>query len=101
MSEERKPARLDFSTFRPRHETARDLERDRDAVEAGKRHGFTHGASYEKIDGRTLRRKGKVQLNIKVSPAVQREFKLLAARFPDADACMAHLLKLHRDASQG
>ena len=97
MPEERKAARLDFSDFKPRASgpTVDPLTQQR-AIAEGKRVGFTARDEMARVDGRTLRRKGKVQINMKVSPIVQRELRLLIAEFPDADACMQHLIALHR-----
>ena len=35
-------------------------------------------------------------MNMRVSPGVQHDFKLVVAEFPDADACLAHLIGLYR-----
>ena len=95
MAEERKVARLDLAGFKPRTAPAMDPAQDRAAAAAGKQHGFA-GREAEKIDGRTLRRKGKTQMNMRVSLGVQNDFKRLVAEFPDADACLAHLIDLYR-----
>ena len=97
MSDERKAARLDFSDFKPRTAPASvDPVTQHRAITEAKRVGFTARDEMTPIDGRTLRRKGKVQLNMKVSPAVQREFRLMVAEFADADACLHYLITLYR-----
>jgi hypothetical protein len=97
MPEDRKPARLDFSEFKPRTAPAAvDPVTQHRAVTEAKKVGFDARANLMHIDGRTLRRKGKVQMNMKVTPAVQQELKLLIAEFQDADACLRHLMDLHR-----
>ena len=99
MADERKPVRLDLGGFKPKVAPKVDPAQDRAAVAEGKRLGFTGRGEAEKLDGRTLRRKNKTQMNMRVSPAVRRDFLVLAAEFPDADACLAHLIELHRKAS--
>lgn len=96
MAEERKVARLDLSSFKPKTAPIVDPVLDRAAIAEGKRLGFTGRGEAEKIDGRTLRRKGKAQMNMRVTPGVQHDFKLVVAEFPDADACLAHLIDLYR-----
>lgn len=97
MAEERKPARLDLSSFKPKTAPMVDPAQDRAAVAVGKQLGFSGRAeAAEKIDGRTLRRKGKAQMNMRVSLGVQNDFKRVVAEFPDADACLAHLIDLYR-----
>jgi hypothetical protein len=96
MAEERKTARLDLTGFKPKAAPPVAPEQDRAAVAAGKQHGFSSRAEAEKIDGRTLRRKGKAQMNMRVSLGVQNDFKQVVAEFPDADACLAHLIDLYR-----
>jgi hypothetical protein len=101
MAEERKVARLDLTVFKPKAASMVDPAQDRAAVEEGKRHGFTGRAEVEKIDGRTLRRKGKTQMNMRLSLGVQHNFKLIMAEFPDADTCLAHLIDLYRRSRPG
>ncbi len=96
MADDRKIAKLDLSGFKPKSAPVVTAAQDRAAVEEGKRHGFTGRAETQKIDGRTLRRKGKTQMNMRVSPDVQNDFKMVVAEFPDADACLAHLINLYR-----
>ena len=96
MAEDRKIAKLDLSGFKPKSAPVVTPAQDREAVEEGTRHGFTGRAETQKIDGRTLRRKGKTQMNMRVSPDVQNNFKLVVTEFPDADACLAHLIDLYR-----
>ena len=95
MAEERKVARLDLAGFKPKTTPPVHPTQDRAAIIAGRQHGFSGRAEAEKIDGRTLRRKGKSQMNMRVSLGVQNDFKQLASEFPDADACLAHLLDLY------
>nr|WP_295742998.1 hypothetical protein [uncultured Acidocella sp.] len=96
MAEDRKVAKLDLSGFKPKSAGTVSPAQDRAAVEQGIRHGFTGRAETQKIDGRTLRRKGKAQMNMRVSPAVQNDFKRVAMDFPDADACLAYLIDLYQ-----
>lgn len=97
MSDERRPARLDFGDFKPRATPSSvDPLTQQRAISEAKRVGFTARDNTTPIDGRTLRRKGNVQMNMKVSPAVQREFRLLVAEFPDTNACLQHLINLYR-----
>lgn len=96
MVEERKVAKLDLSDFKPKTSVAITAAQDKAAVEEGKRHGFTSRAETQKIDGRVLRRKGKEQMNMRISPSVQQEFRQILADFPDADACLAHLIQIYR-----
>lgn len=98
MAEEpRKAARLDFTGFAPKPAIpAPDPVQERASIEVGKRLGFDARAPVEKIDGRTLRRKNKSQMNMRVSIEVQNDFKRIAAEFEDADACLAHLIQLYR-----
>lgn len=96
MGDERKVARLDLSGFKPKTTPTISPDQDREAVQEGKRLGFTGRAEHEKIDGRHLRRKGKTQMNMKISPGVQHEFRQILADFSDADACLAHLIKLYQ-----
>jgi hypothetical protein len=95
MAEERKVARLDLGGFKPKTAPAADPAQDRAAVAVGKQLGFSGRAEAEKIDGRTLRRKGKAQMNMRVSLGVQNDFKRVVTEFPDTDACLAHLLDLY------
>ena len=96
MSEERKPVRLDLGSFKPKPPPVVDPVAEHRAITEGKRLGFTGRDDGPPIDGRRLRRKGKVQMNMKVSPTVQREFRLLVSEFADADACLAYLIGLYR-----
>lgn len=96
MAEERKTARLDLGGFKPKVAPPVDPAQDRAAVAIGKQLGFSGRAEVEKIDGRTLRRKNKAQMNMRVSVGVQNDFKLVVAEFADADACLAHLIDLYR-----
>lgn len=96
MADERRVARLDLSDFKPKPAMAIDATQDQAAIREGKRLGFTRRGDIEKIDGRTLRRKGKEQMNMRITPAVQHAFRLALADFPDADACLAHLLSLYQ-----
>lgn len=101
MAEDRNIAKLDLSGFKPKTAPVVSAAQDRAAVEEGKRHGFTGRAETQKIDGRTLRRKGKTQMNMQVSPDVQNDFKRVVVDFPDADACLAHLINLYRRSRDG
>lgn len=99
MAEEqqRKVARLDLTGFAPKSSTTViDVAQDRAAVEEGKRLGFTGRAPVEKVDGRTLRRRNKIQMNMRVSLEVQNDFKHLVTEFEDADDCLANLIKVYR-----
>ncbi|MDE2458799.1 MAG: hypothetical protein KGL20_06140 [Rhodospirillales bacterium] len=96
MAEDRKVAKLDLSGFKPKTAPVVNAVQDRLAVEEGIRHGFTGRADTQKIDGRTLRRKGKTQMNMRVRPDVQDDFKRIVLDFPDADACLAYLIGLYR-----
>jgi hypothetical protein len=100
MADERKVARLDFTGFAPKASPVVDAAQDRAAMEEGKRLGFTGRAPTEKVDGRTLRRRNKTQMNMRVSLEVQNDFKRLVTEFLDADACLAHLIKLYRQSSR-
>ena len=51
MAEERKVARLDLSSFKPKTAPTVDPTQDRAAVAEGKRLGFTGRGEAEKIDG--------------------------------------------------
>lgn len=96
MADERKVARLDLSDFKPKPTVTMDMAQDQAAIREGERLGFTGRGEIEKIDGRTLRRKGKRQMNMRITPAVQHAFRLALADFPDADACLDHLLSLYQ-----
>ena len=98
MTEDRKVAKLDLSVFKPKTAPVVSATQDRAAVEEGMRHGFTRRAEPQKVDGRTLRRKGKNQMNMRVSPDVQNDFKRIVVDFPDADACLAYLVDLYHRA---
>lgn len=100
MTEDRKVAKLDLSGFKPKTSPVVNPAHDRIAVEEGKRLGFTGRAEPQKIDGRTLRRKGKTQMNMRVSLDVQNDFKRIAVDFPDADACLSHLIGLYQRARE-
>ncbi|MGL4967653.1 MAG: hypothetical protein ACRC67_40930 [Inquilinus sp.] len=96
---ENKPVRLDLSGFKPKSAAeiaAPPPEMERAAAEEGRRLGFVSRAEPVKIDGRTLRRKNKVQMNMRVSQEVREEFLLSAQAFEDANDFLAHLLQLHR-----
>jgi hypothetical protein len=95
--EPRKSARLDFTAFAPKPAvSAPDPVQERASIEVGKRLGFDARAPIEKVDGRTLRRKNKSQMNMRVSLQVQNDFKRLVTEFEDADACLAHLIHIYR-----
>ena len=96
MAEERKVARLDLGAFKPKTGQPFDPARDQAAITAGKQHGFSGRAESEKVDGRTLRRKGKTQMNMRVSLGVQNAFKQVVSEFPDTDSCLAHLINLYQ-----
>jgi hypothetical protein len=100
MSEERKAAKLDLSGFKPRAPMTLDPIQEREALEQGKRLGFTSRAEVPKIDGRTLRKRGKSQMNMRLSPVVQHDLKIVVSEFADADACIAHMLELYRQSQR-
>jgi hypothetical protein len=100
MADERTPVRLDLTGFKPKAAATVNPDQDRAAVEEGRRQGFIGRAVVEKVDGRTLRRRNKTQMNMRVSLEVQNEFKRLAAEFEDADACLAHLIQLYRQSQR-
>ncbi|MCB8883951.1 hypothetical protein ACELLULO517_27155 [Acidisoma cellulosilytica] len=95
--EPRKAARLDLSGFAPKGRApALDPVQERASIEVGKRLGFDARAPVEKVDGRTLRRKNKSQMNMRLSLQTQNDFKRLVTEFDDADACLSHLIQLYR-----
>ena len=96
---ERKPVKLDLGGFKPKTKENPDTAQSEDvlAVKAGQRLGFTAGVSAPKIDGRTLRRKGKLQTNMKLSEHVRRDFLQLTQKFVSSDECLAYLLGLHEE----
>jgi hypothetical protein len=94
-----KPVRLDLSGFKPKSASevaAPPPEIERAAEEEGRRLGFVSRAEPVKIDGRTLRRKNKVQMNMRVTQEIREEFLLAAQAFEDANDFLTHLLQLHR-----
>lgn len=98
---ERKPVRLNLGEFKPKSPTIPiDSSRDDVAVRTGERLGFTAGAGTTKVDGRTLRRKGKLQTNMKLSERVRRDFLQLTQKFGNSDECLAYLLSLHDQATK-
>lgn len=99
--EQRKVARLDLTGFAPKAAApVVDAAQERAAMEEGKRLGFTGRAPVEKVDGRTLRRRNKAQMNMRISLEVQNDFKRLVTEFEDADDCLAHLVKLYRQSQK-
>lgn len=98
MSEPHKPVRLDLGSFKPKAAVPVTPAQEREGIAQAKTQGFTSRAGNEKLDGRTLRKKGKVQMNMRVSEGVRRDFLLTAADFPDADACLARMIELYRTA---
>lgn len=96
MSEPHKPVRLDLGGFKPKVAVQVTPAQEREGIAQAKTQGFTSRAGNEKLDGRTLRKKGKVQMNMRVSEAVRRDFLLASADFADADACLARLIELYQ-----
>lgn len=104
MSDDRKTARLDFSDFKPRQPTQASVDplTQHLAITDAKRLGFAARDETPRLDGRTLRRKSRVQLNIKVSLAVHHDFrKLVASEFTDSNECLERLLAVYKDSRSG
>lgn len=95
-----KPVRLELGAFKPKVAAPVSPTQEKEGIAQARQHGFTSRADGEKLDGRTLRRKGKTQMNMRVSEPVRTAFLRISTDFPDADACMARLIELYR-ASRG
>jgi len=86
---------MDLSSFVPKKPTPRNEIHDHRAVEAAREIGFVGRPEPTKVDGRMLRRKGKEQMNMRLLPHTQNEFKKIIAEFADADECVAALIRLY------
>lgn len=96
-----KPVRLELGAFKPKAAAPVSPAQEREGIAQARQHGFTSRADGEKLDGRTLRRKGKTQMNMRVSEPVRTAFLQISMNFPDADACMARLIELYRASRAG
>jgi hypothetical protein len=97
MSEGRQPARIDWGGLAstPKVRPAIDPSTSHAALEDAKAAGFSGRAEQAKVDGRSLRRTGRTaQLNIKLRPETRDAFLQAAAKFPDTEQFVAHLLRL-------
>ncbi len=96
-----KPVRLELGSFKPKAAAPVTPEQERQGIAQARQQGFTSRGDAEKIDGRKLRRKGKIQMNMRVSEQVRSAFLQISMEFADADACMARLIELYRTSKQG
>jgi hypothetical protein len=96
-----KPVRLELGAFKPKVATPVSPSQEREGIVQARQHGFTSRADGEKLDGRTLRRKGKTQMNMRVSESVRTAFLQVSMDFSDADACMARMIELYRASRAG
>lgn len=96
MTEPKQGVRLNLAGFAPKPQAKADPTLDNQAIEVGRQHGFTGRAELQKIDGRSLRRKGKEQMNMRLRPETQTAFKLLLTDFEDADACLGELIRVFK-----
>jgi hypothetical protein len=95
------PVRLGLGVFKPKAAAPVSPAQEREGIAQARQHGFTRQADGEKLDGRTLRRKGKTQMNMRVTEQVRVAFLQISTDFPDADACMARLIELYRSSRAG
>ena len=97
-----KPVRLELGAFKPKAAAPVSPAQEREGIVQARQHGFTNRADGEKkLDGRTLRRKGKTQMNMRVTEQVRVAFLQISTDFADADACMARLIELYRSSRAG
>jgi hypothetical protein len=99
MANERPTAKLDLGGFRPKPavEAPVDETTQLRAIEEGKRLGFDREQNTGPIDGRVLRRRGNVQMNMKVAPETVQQFKQMAAAFGDQGKFLAELLRCYKE----
>ena len=98
---ERKPVRLDLGGFKPKPAMEQvSPVQEREAAAVAKDQGFA-ARPVEKLDGRTLRKKGKTQMNMRVSERVRNAFLQISTQFSDADACLSHLIELYQASRRG
>jgi hypothetical protein len=96
-----KPVRLELGSFKPKAAAPVTPEQERQGIAQARQQGFTSRGNGEKIDGRKLRRKGKIQMNMRVSEHVRSGFLQISMDFADADACLARLIELYRASKAG
>jgi len=96
-----KPVRLELGSFKPKAAAPVTPEQERQGIAQARQQGFTSRGDVEKLDGRKLRRKGKTQMNMRVSEQVRSAFLQISMDFADADACLAQLIELYRASRAG
>jgi hypothetical protein len=103
MTNQPPTARLDFGGFTPKSKPREDEEPKREAaaIAAAARDGFAPRDRSTVIDRRRLRRTGRnIQLNIKVTPEVKREFDLLSLDFANGSDLLSTLMATYLQAQE-
>jgi hypothetical protein len=97
---ERKVAKLDLGGFKPKAMPTVTPAVEREAIVAARQHGFSARSEAVVLDGRRARKKGKMQMNMRVSLDTRRDLLGIIAEFPDADSALSHLIKLYQEKSR-